>query len=106
MNIFRKEIFGPVACVAAFADAMDADAVTDFANNCRFGLGAKIWTRDPRATHGLARRIEVGTITINGGATADRHLPFGGFKQSGWGREGARGEMLDFTEIKSVSIGF
>jgi phenylacetaldehyde dehydrogenase len=105
MRVFREEIFGPVLSVIRFSDAADLDAIAAAANDTDYGLAAKIWTRDLAAAHGLARRIQAGTITINGGGPGGR-LPFGGFKQSGIGREGAREGMLAFTEVKSVSIGF
>jgi phenylacetaldehyde dehydrogenase len=105
MRVFREEIFGPVLSVIRFSDAADLDAIAAAANDTEYGLAAKIWTRDLAAAHGLARRIQAGTITINGGGPGGR-LPFGGFKQSGIGREGAREGMLSFTEVKSISIGF
>jgi len=105
MRVFRDEIFGPVLSVIRFSDAADLDAIAAQANDTEYGLAAKIWTRDLATAHGLARRIQAGTITINGGGPGGR-LPFGGFKQSGIGREGAREGMLAFTEVKSVSIGY
>jgi phenylacetaldehyde dehydrogenase len=94
-----------VLSVIRFSDAADLDAIAAAANDTEYGLAAKIWTRDLAAAHGLARRIQAGSITINGGGPGGR-LPFGGFKQSGIGREGAREGMLSFTEVKSISIGF
>jgi len=105
MRVFREEIFGPVLSVIRFSDAADLDAIAAAANDTEYGLAAKIWTCDLAAAHGLARRIQAGSITINGGGPGGR-LPFGGFKQSGIGREGAREGMLSFTEVKSISIGF
>jgi acyl-CoA reductase-like NAD-dependent aldehyde dehydrogenase len=105
MRVFREEVFGPVLGVIRFSDATDLDAIAAQANDTEYGLAAKIWTRDLASAHGLARRIQAGTITINGGGPGGR-LPFGGFKQSGLGREGAREGMLSFTEVKSISIGF
>jgi phenylacetaldehyde dehydrogenase len=105
MRVFREEVFGPVLSVIRFSDAADLDAIAAQANDTDYGLAAKIWTRDLATAHGLARRIQAGSITVNGGGPGGR-LPFGGFKQSGIGREGAREGMLAFTEVKSVSIGF
>jgi phenylacetaldehyde dehydrogenase len=105
MRVFREEVFGPVLSVIRFADAADLDAIAAQADDTDYGLAAKIWTRDLATAHGLARRIQAGTITVNGGGPGGR-LPFGGFKQSGIGREGAREGMLAFTEVKSISIGF
>lgn len=105
MRVFKEEIFGPVLSAIRFSDAADLDAIAASANDTEYGLAAKIWTRDLATAHGLARRIQAGSITINGGGPSGR-LPFGGFKQSGIGREGAREGMLSFTEVKSISIGF
>ena len=104
MSLMRDEVFGPVLGAAAFADA-DLDQIAALANNTDYGLAAKIWTRDLRSAHLLARKLQAGLITINGGGAHGR-LPFGGFKQSGLGREGGREGALGFTEIKSVSLGY
>lgn len=105
MSVFRDEIFGPVLSATRFEDAADLDAIAASANDSDYGLAAKIWTHDISAAHGLARRIQAGSIAVNGGGPGGR-LPFGGFKQSGLGREGGREGMLAYTEVKSVSIGF
>ena len=106
MSVFKDEIFGPVLSITSFADAKDLDAIAAIANDTQYGLAAKIWTRDLAWAHGLARRIQAGSITINGGAAAAGRLPFGGFKLSGLGREGSKEGMLAYTEVKSVSVGF
>jgi len=105
MGVMREEVFGPVLGVNAFADAADIDHIAAMANDTPYGLAAKIWTRDLRSAHQLARKLQAGLVVINGGG-ADGRLPFGGFKQSGLGREGGREGALGFTEIKSVSIGY
>ncbi len=104
MSVFQDEIFGPVLCAMPFSDADELDRLASLANDTVYGLAANIWTRDLAAAHGLARRIQAGTITINGGAR-EQPMPFGGFKQSGLGREGGREGIEAYTEIKTVSIG-
>jgi phenylacetaldehyde dehydrogenase len=105
MSMMRDEVFGPVLGATAFADAADLDHISALANDTQYGLAAKIWTTDLRSAHQLARKLQAGLITINGGG-GDGRLPFGGFKQSGIGREGGREGALSFTEIKSVSVGY
>jgi phenylacetaldehyde dehydrogenase len=104
MSLMRDEVFGPVLGAATFQDA-DLDQIAALANDTDYGLAAKIWTRDLRSAHVLARKLQAGLITINGGGAHGR-LPFGGFKQSGLGREGGREGALGFTDIKSVSLGY
>ncbi|HEY6456914.1 MAG TPA: aldehyde dehydrogenase family protein, partial [Steroidobacteraceae bacterium] len=104
-SLMRDEVFGPVLGVHAFADAGDLDHIAALANDTQYGLAAKLWTRDLRSAHQLARKLQAGLITINGGG-GDGRLPFGGFRQSGLGREGGREGALSFTEIKSISIGY
>ena len=105
MSMMRDEVFGPVLGAASYVDASDIDHIASLANDTEYGLAAKIWTRDLRSAHQLARKLQAGTIIINGGG-ADGRLPFGGFKQSGIGREGGREGALGFTEIKSISVGY
>lgn len=106
MRVYREEVFGPVLSVTLIDPDADLAAIAALANDTEYGLAAKIWTRDLAATHQLARMIRAGSITINGGIHTAGRLPFGGFKQSGLGREGAREGMLAFTELKSVSLAF
>ncbi len=104
MSVFQDEIFGPVLCAMPFAEASELEELARLANDTSYGLAANIWTRDLAAAHGLARRIQAGTITINGGGR-EQPLPFGGYKQSGLGREGGREGIEAYTEIKTVAIG-
>jgi phenylacetaldehyde dehydrogenase len=104
MSVFQEEIFGPVLCAMPFNDASELDPLVDLANETSYGLAANIWTRDLALAHQLARRIQAGTITINGGGR-EQPMPFGGYKQSGLGREGGREGIEAYTEIKTVAIG-
>ena len=84
MKVAKEEIFGPVVTISPFAD--DKDAIRQ-ANAVRYGLMATVWTGDPARGHRLARRIKAGTVGINMPFTAFPGIPFGGYKQSGFGRE-------------------
>ena len=101
MSVVREEIFGPVVVAQRFDDL---DAVVAAANNTEFGLAASIWTKDVSAMHRLAARIKAGIVWGNCHAMIDPALPFGGFKQSGLGREGGRSGINAYTEEKTVII--
>ena len=101
MSVVQEEIFGPVVVAQRFDDL---DEVAKSANDTCFGLGAGIWTRDISAMHKLAAKIKAGTVWGNCHAVIDPALPFGGFKQSGLGREQARQGVEAYTELKSVII--
>lgn len=102
MKVVREEIFGPVVCVQRF-DSDELDSVARFANDTDYGLAASIWTRDLRTAHTLARKIRAGTVCINTHNYVDPALPFGGFKQSGWGREMGKEAVEHYTETKAVA---
>jgi succinate-semialdehyde dehydrogenase/glutarate-semialdehyde dehydrogenase len=97
-----EEVFGPVA---ALLRARDADAAIALANQSPYGLGANLWTADLARARRLARDIEAGQVFINGMVTSDPRLPFGGVKQSGYGRELAAYGIREFTNIQTVWIG-
>jgi succinate-semialdehyde dehydrogenase/glutarate-semialdehyde dehydrogenase len=101
MAAFEEETFGPVTAVVRAEDAEDA---LRLANASRFGLGASLWTSRARGKE-LARRIEAGHVAVNGIVKSDPRLPFGGIKESGYGRELAREGLLAFVNVKSVWIG-
>lgn len=101
MRIATEEIFGPVLAVSSFSSFDDA---VEQANASRFGLAAGVWTRDMSKAMHLARELEVGTVYINGYFAGGVELPFGGYKDSGFGREKGRAALEDYTQIKSVAV--
>jgi phenylacetaldehyde dehydrogenase len=102
MSVVREEIFGPVVCAIPFDDD-DLDRIARTANDTSYGLAASIWTRDLGIAHKLARRIKAGTVWINTHNFGDPALPFGGYKQSGWGREMGYEAIELYTEVKAIA---
>jgi len=96
-----EEVFGPVAVLM---DAEHDEAAVALANSSRFGLGAAIWTRDLERGENMAARIESGMVFINEVVTSDPRLPFGGVKDSGYGRELAGQGLREFTNAKTVWV--
>jgi aldehyde dehydrogenase (NAD+) len=101
MRIAQEEIFGPVLATIPFDDL---DQVAELANQNMYGLAAAIWTNDIKKAHGMAGRLKAGTVWINAYNLYDAALPFGGFKQSGFGRELGREALEHYTEVKSVWV--
>ncbi len=99
MKVVREEIFGPVVVAAPFSDL---DEIAAVANDTEYGLGAGIWTRDIGKAHAMAKKLRAGTVWINCYNVFDASLPFGGYKQSGWGREMGHEVLNNYTEVKSV----
>jgi len=99
MKVVREEIFGPVVTVSPFSSVEEAIRV---ANDSAYGLGAGVWTRDISKAHRMARAVRAGTVWINTYNVYDAALPFGGFKQSGWGREMGEEALSLYTEVKTV----
>lgn len=104
MRVVREEIFGPVLSVATFGDADTIADVVACANDTTYGLSSAIWTRDISRAHQFARRIKAGNVRVNASGGMDANMPFGGFKQSGWGKESGREGVEAYTELKSVAI--
>ncbi len=103
MRIAREEIFGPVASLIPFQD--ETDAVLQ-ANDTIYGLAAAVWTRDINRAHALARSLKAGTVWINCYGILDPISSFGGYKQSGFGRELGKHSIELYTQAKSVFIKF
>jgi phenylacetaldehyde dehydrogenase len=101
MSVVREEIFGPVLCAMTFDDD-DLDRIASEANRTSYGLAASIWTRDLGTAHKMAKRLKAGSVGVNMHGTLDPAMPFGGFKQSGWGREKGREVIELYTEVKAV----
>jgi len=99
MKIAQEEIFGPVLATLAFDDI---DEVAEQANKNVYGLASAIWTNDLKKAHQLSRRLKAGTVWINTYGLMDAALPFGGFKQSGFGRELGMHALDHYTELKTV----
>ena len=101
MTIAQEEIFGPVAAVLTFDDVEEAAAI---ANGTRFGLAAGVWTNDLKKAHRFARMVKAGTVWVNTYNMTDNALPFGGYKESGFGRELGAAALEAYTQTKTVWI--
>jgi phenylacetaldehyde dehydrogenase len=97
--VAQEEIFGPVLVATPFDDV---DEIATLANNTAYGLSASIWSNDLKQVHRLIPRIKAGTVWVNCHGLLDNALPFGGYKQSGIGREMGRAMIDLYTETKSV----
>jgi acyl-CoA reductase-like NAD-dependent aldehyde dehydrogenase len=97
--VWRQEIFGPVVAVLPFDDEDDAVAM---ANDTEYGLSGSIWTRDLGRALRVARAVESGNLSVNSHSSVRYSTPFGGFKQSGLGRELGPDALDSFTEVKNV----
>jgi succinate-semialdehyde dehydrogenase/glutarate-semialdehyde dehydrogenase len=101
MDIAKEEIFGPVAPVMTFGDEAE---VVERSNATRFGLAAYFYTRDLRRSIRVAEALEYGMVGVNDATGYTHEIPFGGFKQSGLGREGGHQGIEEYMEVKSISL--
>jgi acyl-CoA reductase-like NAD-dependent aldehyde dehydrogenase len=101
MTIAREEIFGPVL---AAIDFVDVDEAIARANDSAYGLAAGVWTRDIKKAHYVASRLQAGTVWVNTYNVYDTAVPFGGYKQSGFGRDMSRYALDYYTQVKSVWV--
>jgi aldehyde dehydrogenase (NAD+) len=98
-SLAQQEIFGPVLCLERFSDE---PAAVRLANDTMYGLGALIFTRDFSRAHRLAASLDAGFIGINAFPPMPANAPFGGVKQSGFGREGGEAGLQEFLRVKNV----
>jgi phenylacetaldehyde dehydrogenase len=103
MKVVQEEIFGPVVCAVPFSDD-DVDRIVKRANDTVYGLAASVWTQNLSLAHKVARSLRAGTVWVNCHNVFDASLPFGGYKQSGWGREMGEEVFHNYTEIKAVTV--
>jgi succinate-semialdehyde dehydrogenase/glutarate-semialdehyde dehydrogenase len=99
MPAFREETFGPLAALMRVGSADEALAA---ANDSDFGLGGNIWTRDEERGVALARRMDSGGVFVNGMTHSDARIPFGGVKDSGYGRELSSFGIREFVNVKTI----
>ena len=100
-TLWKEEVFGPVASVIPFQH--DSELI-ELANDTKFGLGASIWSKDVEKAFTLAQHIDAGNVYVNEMMKSDFELPFGGTKQSGFGKELSKSGMMEFVNLKTSII--
>jgi len=100
MSIAQEEIFGPVLCVIPFTSVNEAIHI---ANDSKYGLAAMIWTKDLEKANKVAKQLRCGTVWINTYGVFLNEIPFGGYKQSGFGRELGLAGLLEYSQIKHIA---
>lgn len=100
-RIIKEEIFGPVVVASRFRDM---EEVVAQANDTRYGLASGVWTSNVATAHQTAARLRAGTVWVNSYGVFDPSMPFGGMKESGWGREMGQDVMHDYTDVKTVCV--
>jgi phenylacetaldehyde dehydrogenase len=103
MAIVREEIFGPVMAIQRFVGT-DLDAIAKLANDTPFGLSGSVWTQDLSWAHKLVARIRAGHVSVNCHGAVGTNIPFGGYGQSGWGREFGQESLDGYLETKAVTV--
>ena len=101
MPAYDEELFGPVAAIISVADEAEAIRV---ANDSIYGLGGAVFTADAGGIEIATKHIQAGNVAVNGGVKSDAHLPFGGIKSSGYGRELSDVGIKEFVNIKTVCL--
>jgi phenylacetaldehyde dehydrogenase len=99
MSVVKEEIFGPVVCAIPFSDP---EEIVPAANETSYGLAAGVFTRDVSKAYRTAKRLRAGTVWVNTYHVFDASMPFGGYKESGWGREMGHAVLENYLETKSV----
>lgn len=102
MPAYEEEIFGPVACII---HADNEQHAIQIANDTHYGLGGSVWTQDQTRGERIAKQLEAGMVYVNGLVKSDPRLPFGGIKNSGFGRELGRYGMMEFVNVKTICMG-
>ena len=103
MRIFQEEIFGPVVSVTKFKDEAEALKI---ANDTLYGLGAAVWTRNGNIAHRMGRAIQAGIVWTNCYHAYPAHSPFGGYKQSGVGRETHKMMLNHYRQVKNLHVAY
>lgn len=104
MKVVREEIFGPVLSAATFRGSDSVPDIVARSKDTDYGLSSTIWTKDISRAHQFVHRIKTGNARVNAAGGMDANMPFGGFKQSGWGKENGREGVEAYTEVRSVAI--